>query len=71
MVADIVLKESPSEMGMELSGAWYALFVSVSFLGISTWYLRNFSEKVNLMRFCAILGSICMLGLVIWTWNLD
>ena len=71
MVADTIFKESPSELTMELPGTWYALFVVVSVLGICTWYLRNFTEKVNLMRFSAIVGSICMLTLVIWTWRMD
>jgi hypothetical protein len=56
---------------MELPPLWYALFVIVSFLGIATWYLKNFSEKVNLMRFCALLGSACMASLAIWTWQME
>ncbi|MEO2120788.1 MAG: hypothetical protein ABGX44_03140 [Candidatus Poseidoniia archaeon] len=56
---------------MALPPLWYALFVIVSFLGIATWYLKNFSNKVNLMRFCGLLGSACMASLAIWTWQME
>ena len=55
---------------MQLPDLWYALFVLVGALGILTWFLKNYTEKIELMRFCAILGCISMLTLVIWTWTL-
>ena len=50
---------------------WYALLLLVAALGIVFWWLRMFTDKVTLGRFIAVLGSVCMLSLVLWTWQLD
>lgn len=49
--------------------AWYALWVSVAVFGVGTWYLRNFTQRVQTTRTFALLGSASMLTLLIWTWT--
>ncbi|HII78347.1 MAG TPA: hypothetical protein HA267_04900 [Candidatus Poseidonia sp.] len=48
---------------------WYALWVSVAACGVATWYLRHFSERVQATRTMALLGTVSMLTLLIWTWT--
>ena len=40
-------------------------------LGVATWYLRNFTERDELVRLSAFSGIACMISLVVWTWTLD
>jgi len=54
---------------MERGAAWYLLLFLVSFFGIGTWYIRNFTERVNLLRIFAYSGSIAMIGLLILTFG--
>ena len=56
---------------MVMPGAWWLLLSICSILGVGTWYLRNFSERDELMRLCAFTGIACMISLVAWTWSLD
>jgi hypothetical protein len=55
----------------DMPGAWWLLLSVCSMLGVGTWYLRNFTEKDELMRLCAFSGIACMISLVLWTWTLD
>ncbi|HII19650.1 MAG TPA: hypothetical protein HA312_00360 [Candidatus Poseidonia sp.] len=48
---------------------WYALWVSVAVCGVATWYLRHFSERIQATRTMALLGTVSMLTLLIWTWT--
>jgi hypothetical protein len=46
---------------------WYALWVIISFCGIATWYLRNFTQRVQLTKLIALVGVVSMLSMVFWT----
>jgi hypothetical protein len=46
---------------------WYALWFMVMFFGVTTWYLRNFSERVEATRLSALLGVVSMITLLLWT----
>ena len=48
-------------------GAWYALWVMVMIFGVFTWFLRNFTERVEATRLSAFLGVMSMLTLLSWT----
>ena len=50
---------------------WYILLFMVSICGVISWYLRNYTERVDLLRFFAILGVISMLTLLGWTLTMD
>ena len=47
--------------------SWYALWVLVMVFGVTTWYLRNFSERLEATRLSALLGVASMLTLLLWT----
>lgn len=46
---------------------WYALWVFVMFFGVATWFLRNFTERVEATRLTALLGVVSMTTLLLWT----
>lgn len=46
---------------------WYGLWFMVMFFGVTTWYLRNFSERVEATRLSALLGVVSMITLLSWT----
>ncbi|MEJ6563660.1 MAG: hypothetical protein QNL85_08170 [Euryarchaeota archaeon] len=46
---------------------WYGLWFMVMFFGVTTWYLRNFSERVEATRLSALLGVVSMVTLLSWT----
>lgn len=46
---------------------WYALWVIISFCGVITWYLRNFTQRVELTKFVAFTGVIAMTTMLLWT----
>ena len=48
---------------------WYILWAFVAIFGVLTWYLRNFTQRVQATKLSAMLGVISMLTLVIWTWT--
>jgi len=50
---------------------WWLLMAACSALGVSTWYLRNFSDRDELMRLCAFTGIACMISLLGWTLSMD
>ncbi|MAT49416.1 MAG: hypothetical protein CMA27_06250 [Euryarchaeota archaeon] len=50
---------------------WYILLFMVSICGVISWYLRNYTERVDLLRFFAIMGVISMLTLLGWTLTMD
>ena len=55
---------------MDGEGAlWYILWVFVAIFGVLTWYLRNFTQRVQATKLSAMLGVISMLTLVTWTWT--
>jgi len=56
---------------MHMQGSWWLLLSATSILGVATWYLRNFTERDDLMRFCALSGIACMLSLLGWTLTMD
>ena len=37
--------------------AWYGLWFIVAFFGVATWYLRNFTERIQATKVCALLGT--------------
>lgn len=46
---------------------WYALWVIISVCGVMTWYLRNFTQRVELTKFVAFTGVIAMTTMLLWT----
>ncbi|MFL2949695.1 MAG: hypothetical protein ACJZ40_04845 [Candidatus Poseidoniaceae archaeon] len=46
---------------------WYGLWVMVMFFGVLTWFLRNFTERVEATRLSALLGVVSMSTLLVWT----
>ena len=56
---------------MEFPDFWYLLLFLVSALGVLSWYLRTYTEKVELLRFVAITGVISMITLLLWTLSMD
>ncbi len=46
---------------------WYALWVVISVCGVSTWYLKNFTKKVELTKLSAYTGVIAMTTMLFWT----
>ncbi|MDE0857903.1 MAG: hypothetical protein OSA38_04980 [Candidatus Poseidoniaceae archaeon] len=46
---------------------WYGLWVMVMFFGVTTWFLRNFSERIEATRLSALLGVVSMVTLLMWT----
>jgi hypothetical protein len=48
---------------------WYGLLLLVSAFGVLTWYLRNFTQRVQLTRLTALSGVTSMLLLVWWTFT--
>ncbi|MEE3083700.1 MAG: hypothetical protein VX320_06420 [Candidatus Thermoplasmatota archaeon] len=55
----------------DLPGAWWVLLTICSILGVTTWYLRHFTERDELMRLSAFTGIAVMIALVCWTFTLD
>jgi len=56
---------------MEFPSFWYFLLFMVSVSGVISWYLRNYTERVELLRFFAITGVISMITLLGWTLTMD
>jgi len=50
---------------------WYFLLFLVNFFGVISWYLRNYTEKVELLRLTSISGIISMLTLLFWTLGME
>ena len=48
---------------------WYALLLLVALCGAGAWYVRHFTQKVELLRLLAGVGICSMLALVWWTWQ--
>ena len=46
---------------------WYGLLFVVSICGVATWYLRNFTTRVELTKLIAFSGIISMISLLSWT----
>jgi hypothetical protein len=47
--------------------AWYGLWLLVMVFGVLTWFLRNFTQRVEATRLSALLGVASMLTLLSWT----
>lgn len=56
---------------MEFPTFWYFLLFMVSFSGVMSWYLRNYTERVELLRLFAITGIVSMISLLGWTLTMD
>ncbi len=56
---------------MDLPALWYFLLFFVNLCGVVSWYLRNYTERVEMLRFVAISGVISMITLLIWTLRMD
>ncbi|MDA0715954.1 MAG: hypothetical protein O2866_03610 [archaeon] len=48
---------------------WYGLLLLVSLFGVLTWYLRNFTQRLQLTKLSALSGITSMLLLVWWTFT--
>ncbi len=44
---------------------FYLLWFLVMFFGVLTWYLKNFTQKLELLRISAISGTISMVGILV------
>jgi len=51
----------------EFPPLWYALLLLVSVFGVFTWYLKNFTQKIQLTKLSAYSGVASMLLLLWWT----
>ena len=67
--SDIAMRGKGSAQSMPDS--WWLLMSACSILGVATWYLRNFTDRDELMRLCAFTGIACMLSLLGWTLTMD
>ena len=52
---------------MQYPVLWYALWFVISFCGVMTWYLRNFTQRVQLTKLIALTGVVAMVSMVLWT----
>ena len=50
---------------------WYVLLALVSFFGVSTWWLHNFSDREELKRVSAFSGVISMAALLYLTFTTE
>lgn len=48
---------------------WYALWLIIAVFGVTTWYLRNFTTKVEMTKLSAYIGVIAMITMLIWTFK--
>jgi apolipoprotein N-acyltransferase len=48
---------------------WYGLLLLVSLFGVLTWYLRNFTQRLQLTKLSALSGVTSMLLLLWWTFT--
>jgi len=46
---------------------WYGLWVIIAACGVVTWYLRNFTTRVEMTKFSAFVGVIAMTTMCLWT----
>ena len=51
----------------EYPALWYALWFIIAVFGVITWYLRNFTTKVEMTKFSAYIGVIAMSTMLVWT----
>ena len=51
----------------EYLALWYALWLVIAVFGVTTWYLRNFTTKVEITKLSAYIGVIAMVTMLIWT----
>lgn len=48
----------------QFPAVFYLLWFLVMFFGVFTWYLKNFTERVELLRISALSGTISMVGIL-------
>ena len=48
---------------------WYALWLIIAVFGVTTWYLRNFTTKVEMTKLSAYIGVVAMITMLIWTFR--
>ena len=48
----------------QFPAVFYLLWFLVMFFGVSTWYLKNFTKRVELLRISALSGTISMVGIL-------
>lgn len=48
----------------QFPAVFYLLWFLVMFFGVCTWYLKNFTERVELLRISALSGTISMVGIL-------
>ncbi|HJL97321.1 MAG: hypothetical protein HOL22_05050 [Euryarchaeota archaeon] len=48
---------------------WYLLWLVIALCGVGTWFLRNFTERVEATRLVAFSGVASMLVMVVWTFT--
>ncbi|MEC9090163.1 MAG: hypothetical protein VYC11_02220 [Candidatus Thermoplasmatota archaeon] len=54
-----------------MPSGWWLLMSLCSFFGVLTWYLRNFTNRDDMLRISAFTGIACMLSLLFWTLSMD
>jgi hypothetical protein len=48
---------------------WYLLWLVIALCGVGTWFLRNFTERIEATRLVAFTGVASMLVMVVWTFT--
>lgn len=76
MVSNISIRNSKGldSRGMNMDSgayppAWYLLWLVIAVCGVGTWFLRNFTERVEATRLVAFTGVAAMSAMVIWTFT--
>ena len=49
--------------------AWYLLWAVIAVCGVGTWFLRNFTERLEATRMVAFSGVAAMAVMVVWTFT--
>ena len=62
-----ILTISRKVNNVQYPALWYGLWMVISFCGVMTWYLRNFTQRIQLTKFIALIGVASMISMVLWT----
>ena len=49
--------------------AWYLLWAVIAACGVGTWFLRNFTQRLEETRLVAFTGVAAMVVMVVWTFT--
>ena len=63
------IQEARVMVSLAYPPAWYLLWLVIAVCGVGTWFLRNFTERVEATRLVAFTGVTSMSAMVIWTFT--